>query len=447
MTLLFILLNERRQILMQSLTSGYAVPCPHKEVDESYGFDSPEIDNQWFYDNCGLHVFRRYICFDNQYCLSVFEPYAYSKPTGDYLWMEYDDIISLVNQDKHIVLSNVISNYIFSKNVPWVNPDGFRPYFDWVNTVAETQSFSIMGAIRQIKNAYVSSLFVIPTTLGDLYLKIPATTYVNDIVSTEYFWSKEVSNIPDFISISPDERAYLTKDMYGTDLQPENDADIYKYIVRQWGKKQQHFSLSDKRFKDKLLCLHDYTPKKILSSLDEFINQVDFLFEYIKKPLAKEVIPKLKSRVRDVEDQLDSLCSFKIPNTLCHGDMRPGNIRRIDGEFKLYDWGMSIYSHPFYDIAHFVHVIRRQLSDKEKGSVIQAYLTEWDSFESTENLIIAYALIDRLKDFFMTYQDCQWLMEILQVCNNNIVKYSMDDWLFSRRLHYFIRTFDRFIAT
>lgn len=432
---------------MQNLTSGYAVPCPHKEVNESYGFDSPEIDNQWFYNNCGLHVFRRYVCFDNRYCISVFEPYTYSQPTGDYRWMEYDDIITLVNQDELIVLLNVISNYNISENMPWVNLDGFRPYFDWVSTVAETQSFSIMGTIRQIKNAYVSSLFVIPTSIGDLYLKIPAITYLNDIVSTEYFWSKEISNIPDFISISPNERAYLTKDMCGTNLPSENDVDTYKYIVRHWGKMQQGFTLSDKRFKDKLLRLHDYTLQKILSSLDKFINQVDFLFEYIKKPLIKEAIAALKSRVGDVEDLLDLLCTIKIPNTLCHGDMRPGNIRRIDGEFKPYDWGMSIYSHPFYDITHFLHVVRHQLSDKEKSSVVQAYLSEWDSCESLENLTAAYALIEQLTDFFMAYQDCQWLMEILQVCNNNIKKYSMDDWLFSRRLYYFIRVFDRFINT
>ena len=432
---------------MQRLTSGYAVPRPLKEVNESYGFDSPEIDNQWFYDNCRLHVFRRYVCFDNEYCISVFEPYIYSQPTGDYRWMEYKDIINLVNQDEFIVLSNVISNYYISENVPWVNFDGFKPYFDWVNTVAETQNFSIMGTIRQIKNTYVSSLFVMPTSIGDLYLKIPATIYLNDIVSTEYFWSKEISNIPNFMSISPNKRAYLTKNMCGTDLPSENDADIYKYIVKRWGKMQQGFTLSDKRFKDKLLHLHDYTPRKILSSLDKFINQVIFLFEYIKKPLAKEVIVKFTSRVSDAEDLLDLLCTFNIPNTLCHGDMRPGNIRRIDGEFKLYDWGMSIYSHPFYDITHFLHVVRRQLSDKEKSSVVHAYLSEWDSCESVENLTAAYALIEQLTDFFMAYQDFQWLMEILQICNNNIVKYSMDDWLFSRRLYYFSKVFDRFINT
>lgn len=432
---------------MQNITSGYAIPCPHKEVDESYGFDSPEIDNQWFYYNCGLYVFRRYVCFDNQYCISIFETYTYLQSTDDYRWMEYNDIINFVNQDERNILLNVISNYNVSRNVPWVNIDGFRPYFDWVNTVAKTQSFSIVGTIRQIKNAYVSTLFLIPTSIGDLYLKIPTTTYLNNIVDTEYFWSKEISNIPDFISISPNERAYLTKDMCGTDLSSENDVDTYKCIVRRWGKMQQGLISSDKRFKDKLERLHDYTPRKILSSLDKFINQVIFLFEYIKKPLAKETIIKFKSKVSDAENLLDLLCTFNIPSTLCHGDMRPGNIRKIDGEFKLYDWGMSIYSHPFYDITNFLHVVRRQLPDKEKSSVINAYLSEWNSCESVENLTAAYALVEQLTDFYMVYQDCQWLMEILQVCNNNIMKYSMDDWLFSRRLYYFIRVFDRFINT
>lgn len=445
MKLLYVLLNKDNEILMQKGLSYYTIPSASEEVDASYEFDTPENDNLWFQITCGMQVYRRYVFFYDQYCVAVFELHKITNIVDDYLWIKFDSISEHVeNQDELAVLSNVIKNYNYSRTAPWVG-NGFQPYLFWVSSVAEQRKFSITGQPRQIKNAYVSSLSIIPTSIGDLYLKIPSTAYLNDVVNVEYFLASGISRLPDFIAISPDKRAYLTKDMKGYDLPADTDTETLKNIVKQWAVIQQKFTRSNKLFADKLSAFHDYTPKGILSRLETFPGEIPFLFEHMDRPLDQETMSKLQNKLCDVRELLSRLDGYKLPNTLCHGDLRPGNIRVTDGSFVFYDWGMSIYSHPFYDISHFLNVIRRQLPDTAKESIVDTYLAQWKCFESSENLAEAFNLIEKLKFFLMAYQDYQWLLEILKACDYKIVKYSMDDWLFSRRSYYFLRVFDRFI--
>lgn len=445
MKLMYVLLNNSNEILMQKSNSYYTIPSAFEEVNSSYGFDTPENDNLWFHKNCGMQVYRRYVFFYHQYCVAVFELHKITNIVDDYIWIKLDSINDYVeNQDELAVISNVIKNYSYSRNVPWVS-SGFQPYLSWVNSVAEQQEFSFTGPVKQIKNAYVSTLFIIPTSIGDLYLKIPSITYLNDVVNIEYFLASEISHLPDFVAISPDKRAYLTKDMKGYDLPANIDIETIKSIVKHWAVTQQKFTSSNKLFADKLFAFHDYTPKEILSQLETFSSEISFLFEYLDRPLDQETMTKLKNKLCNIRELLSRLVEYKLPDTLCHGDIRPGNIRVIGGRFILYDWGMSIYSHPFYDLSHLLHVIRHQLTDTAKESIINTYLNQWECFESSENLVEAFNITEELKFFFMAYQDYQWLLEILKASDNKIVKYSMDDWLFSCRSYYFLRVFDRFI--
>lgn len=445
MKLLYVLINNNNEILMQKNLPYYTIPSASEEVDLSYGFDTVENDNLWFHINCGMQVYRKYVFFYHQYCVAVFELHKIINLVDNYLWIKLDSINEYVeNHDELEIISNAIKNYDYSKNVPWAG-SGFQPYLSWVNSVAEQQKFSIIGQAKQIKNAYVSSLFIIPTNIGDLYLKIPSTTYLNDVVNIEYFLTRVISGLPDFIAISPDKRAYLTKDMKGYDLPPQIHVEALKNIVKHWAVVQQKYTSSNKLFADKLSTFHDYTSKEILSRLETFPSEISFLFDYMDRPLNEETILKLKNKLCTIKELFIRLEECKIPNTLCHGDLRPGNIRLVSGSFIFYDWGMSIYSHPFYDICHFLHVIRRQLSETDKKRIVCTYLNQWECFESSENLIKAFNLIEKLKDFFMTYQDHQWLLEILKASGYKIEKYSIDDWLFSRRSYYFLRVFDRFI--
>lgn len=52
MKMLLVLLNNQGQILLCRNESDYFVPTNGAEVDESFGFDSPQKENRWFWENC-----------------------------------------------------------------------------------------------------------------------------------------------------------------------------------------------------------------------------------------------------------------------------------------------------------------------------------------------------------------------------------------------------------
>lgn len=445
MKLLYVLLNGDSEILLQKTALGLSIPSSGLEVDSSYGFDL-ENENLWFCENCGLSVFRRYVFFCRGYCVAVFELEHDSEMSERFLWVNYEDSNAYIrNEDEQFILQKVIENYNYSKNVPWVNKNGFRPYIKWVQSVAKQKGFSLSGDIKQIKNAYVSSLFTIPTSIGDLFLKIPSSTYVNAIESIEQFLVGELFNIPEIIGVSPDKRAFLTKEMKGEDLAKVEDTEMLETIVKQWAILQQRYTKDNKLFANKIPLLHNYSPKGLLERLDQFKTDLIILFKYLQKTTTPELLSCLDAKFSGVKRCLQRLTKFKIPDTLCHGDLRPGNIRVINGTFALYDWGMSIYAHPFYDLLHFLHVIRRQLSNEAKDRIMKAYLSQWMAIESNENLLEAFTLLEQLGDFFMTIADGEWLLAIIKASDGSIKEYSMDDWLFSRRSYYFSRVFDRFM--
>ena len=112
----------------------------------------------------------------------------------------------------------------------------------------------------------------------------------------------------------------------------------------------------------------------------------------------------------------------------------------------LYDWGMAFYGHPFYDALHFLHVVRRQLSEEQKTEIIDAYLSKWERYGDKQMLQDAYAQAERCKEYFMLTADCRWVAEILDVCGGIPPKGTIDNWLLGKRYYYFDRVLHRFIS-
>lgn len=214
-----------------------------------------------------------------------------------------------------------------------------------------------------------------PSDAGNLYLKIPAKVYANT-VQIESFWSNALYGIPECLGVSPGSGAGLCKDMKGSDAH-EGAPCALTHIAESWGRMQQKITMENHSYTKSLRLLPDYTPQKLASSLHCFIEQISRLALYDSESFTPAKINKVRRALARVAQLLDLLSAFCIPNTLCHGDIRPGNIRKIDKGHFLYDWGMSFYAHPFYDMTHLLHVVRKRISAAEKENMIKTYLEQW----------------------------------------------------------------------
>ena len=80
------------------------------------------------------------------------------------------------------------------------------------------------------------------------------------------------------------------------------------------------------------------------------------------------------------------LASYKVPFTLCHGDMHLGNVALCDGRYAFFDWGEGCVSHPFLDAVHFAHESEFESFPEEE------YCALWSAYETAERLREALSL-------------------------------------------------------
>jgi len=436
MTLLYAVMKNTC-LIVQKDGAKFSLLNPEKEVNSTYGFETPAPDNQWIYDHCGFWVYRTHLFFYGNFCIACFTPENDTSLNDGYEWIRLDQLSSIDAESEAIHGLLLAQNGAQSKTVPWLKAEGYSAYLDWAKAVLAEQDYSLCGAFQQSKNTYASSIFKIPTSKGTVYLKISASVYVND-AATEQQLANRIGSLPDFIAVSPDGMASLTKEMSGVDCQIGTPAQYKRWLV-EWGKQQVHTIGSN------TYSLTDCTPQKLLADIPDFLNQLQKIYNAAGKTLDAYKCEILKSKLSVVRTALTQLCIYPIPNAVCHADIRPGNVRITGDAESLYDWGLAFWGHPFYDAMHFLHVVRRQLTETERAEIIEAYLSQWVDFADKHVLFEAYTAAEQYKDYFMLTADYRWVAYILKICEDNPKSGTMDDWMFDRRFYYFDRVLHRFI--
>jgi hypothetical protein len=137
-----------------------------------------------------------------------------------------------------------------------------------------------------------------------------------------------------------------------------------------------------------------------------------------------------------------------IPDTIQHGDVRPGNIRTVGDHYVFYDWAWGAVSHPFIEASQFLHVIRENfpMDTPAKEMLVGTYLREWLACGTYDELKHVFTVVDNLKELFMAYVDYNWLDAIRSNCGETIEAMSADGWLLERRRYYFAKALRRFLA-
>lgn len=438
--LLFILPNKNNYaILVNKGRFGNQIPVFDKLVND-IGFEDPHSFNQWFFTLTSIVVFRRYVFSYGKYVIFVLEAVNdITDGINGYSWISYDEIIKTLS-DKTIIdiVLSVKDNYHKSMNMPWVNENGFSKYLSWVDEVVTKNGYFLTGEISQVKNAYVSNVFCIPTNIGNLYLKIPCAIYIKEMEITRQLMNWNITLLPEWLAYDTNTNAILMKDMGGFNLPDNSDITTLEVIAKKYAMFQRD---SINYISEGDFAFYNYSITSIWDSLDLLSQSIYEMLKSTRYELATDELVKLKINVNRAKEQLNIVKQYNIPDTINHGDLRNGNIRVMQNGYIFYDWSWSSISHPFIGISNFLHVIRRTLPPNihAKDILIESYLEEWKEFNDIDELKKVFYIIDDLKILFMLYEDYCWLTEILRICKNQIDDMSADGWLLERRYYYFSR--------
>ena len=445
--LLFILPDkENENVLLLKADGKYQPPAYDKLVSVNVGFDEPQLYNDFFRNLTGVSVYRRYSFNTDNYVVFVFEcaDKQNLEPENGYCWVSYSDF--LCSQQSHEI-KNIINNtkcyYNKSINMPWVSIDGITPYFNWLYEVCSARNILINGEITQVKNAYVSNVYCIPTNMGSLYMKIPGKVFITELPFTYELKKIGMADNPVWVDFNSNMNVFLMHDMGGIDLPDKSDIETLKKVMVKLARTQkesiQHLPLG---------CEHnDYKIDTVLSDLSDFPGRVFDILSQTKYRITHDEKQKLESNIESAIKLLEVVKSKSIPDVIQNGDVRPGNIRVIDNEYIFYDWAWGAVSHPFHEPIAFLHIIRRNLlaDIPSKNILVETYLNEWLEYGTQDELKTVFTILDDLKDLFWAHADYIWVKDIYSASNEPIELMSADGWLLERRIYYFESVLRRFI--
>ncbi|MCL2522744.1 MAG: aminoglycoside phosphotransferase family protein [Erysipelotrichales bacterium] len=412
-------------------------------VEENVGFDNPQSYNDYFKEMTNISVYRKYSFNTTNYAVFVFElaEKNFFTPNDDFEWVTYDDFLSnCADEELMNIIRSIDKNYNHSTNMSWLTSKGFSAYFSWLKDYLDKNNLIITGEIKQLKNAYVSTVFALPTNIGKLYMKIPGKIFINELNFTNALGETGLIKLPNFIAFDKELNIILMTDMQGYDLSDKSEPNIYRDVIMDYAKIQKasirYLPLKHKHY--------DSTILTTIKKLDGFSHKVSKVLQDSKYELSREESEQLSKNIEIVKPLLEQINKIAIPNTLHHGDLRPGNIRVIDNAYMFYDWAWSGVSHPFLEIASFLHIVRRELNESEKEIIINQYLIEWLDYGTYEELKEVWGVIASLKNLFFAIIDYDWIESIIYE-SEHLDLLSSDWWLLEKRRFYLSNVIKRFI--
>lgn len=299
------------------------------------------------------------------------------------------------------------------------------------------------GAVILVRLLYVvkwnvSSVFSAGSSSGVVYQKIVSNVYVARMW-TERLLSELYGGYPRYLSVTPDGAAGLMLEMPGHDAE-ELDIGQFCHVLHRWSEMQISSAGNNTH------QLPDFSLWRLSAALDNLSVDVGQLFSLVGHVLSPDDMRRFQMKLSGVRATLARLSAVGIPDTLCHGDIRPGNIRMIGEETVLYDWGMAFYGFPFYDALHFLRVLLRSLTPPQMEQLKSAYLSPWQRRFPQDRLQEAWELGQQSMGYFMLHADCGWVLGILEACGGVPADGTMDGHAFSCRLRSFEKVFYRFLS-
>jgi len=125
---------------------------------------------------------------------------------------------------------------------------------------------------------------------------------------------------------------------------------------------------------------HDLRAKRLFTAVDPFFDRVARLMEQQPKVppaiLNRDELSLLKLRVEDV---LTLFQDLRIPVTLGHLDLNPGNVIVSAERCVFLDWAEAYVGNPFFSLEYLVQHFRRQIdtSVASESQLTLAYKAQW----------------------------------------------------------------------
>ena len=216
----------------------------------------------------------------------------------------------------------------------------------------ERLDYVLVPPLTQVRNWGISCVLRTRSFTGSLYLKAASTRplFAREAVVVQELAARYPTHMPLPVAMDPHQNWLLLADA-GPDLRSTPDSQVWAEALYTFGRLQRMTATQV----DDLLGLgcRDRRLETMLAHLESLVHGAE---------VAAQLQADEQARLRHLMPQLiamgHALADYRVPYTLVHGDLHPGNIARHQGSYRFFDWTDACIAHPFFDVLPMLFTVQ-----------------------------------------------------------------------------------------
>jgi hypothetical protein len=263
---------------------------------------------------------------------------------------------------------------------PFVKRGWLAELQTWTAEIIRSQGLELTGQFCQYNASPSFSLIRFETSGAAVWFKAVGEPNQREFPITLKLAELFPMFTPEILGTRPEWNGWLSREAVGTNLGDTKEIDKWEGAATDLARLQFQ-SISKSEF---ILNsgAQDLSPDKLLASADPFFDLVAQLMEEQTKipppTLSRQELNLLKLRI---QDSLTLLEDLRIPNTLGHLDLNPGNVIVCADQCVFFDWAEAYVGHPFFSFQYLLEHFRRAVlsSPGIESRLMEAYKAPWQN--------------------------------------------------------------------
>jgi hypothetical protein len=288
-------------------------------------------------------------------------------------------------------LAEAETDAISGLRAPWARRGWFARTQAWIEAQLERLDCVLVPPLVQVRNWGISCVLRVRTFTGSLYLKAASTRplFAREAVVVQGLAARYPAHMPLPVAADQHQNWLLLADV-GPDLRSTPDSQVWAEALYTFGRLQRATATQV----DDLLGFgcRDRRLETMLAYLEALVQDAEVAAQLQADEQARlcHLIPRLTAMGH-------ALADYRVPYTLVHGDLHPGNIAHHQGTYRFFDWTDACIAHPFFDVLPILHSAQ-SLPDAASACshMLESYLELWTAYESLERLRQVWALAQPL---------------------------------------------------
>jgi hypothetical protein len=274
---------------------------------------------------------------------------------------------------------------------PWAQRGWFAQAQAWIEAQLARLDYVLVPPLAQVRSWGISCVLRVRTFTGALYFKAASTRplFAREAVLVQELAARYPAHMPLPVAVDPHQNWLLLADV-GPTLRSTPDSQVWAEALCTFGRLQQATATQV----DALLRLgcRDRRLEPMMAHLETLVQDAEVAAQLRADEQAqlRRLMPRLTAMCR-------ALAGYRVPYTLVHGDLHPGNIARHQGTYGFFDWTDACIAHPFFDVLPIL-LEAQALPDAANACshLLESYLELWTAYEPLERLRQVWALAQPL---------------------------------------------------